>query len=235
MARRSETVAYVSLQNTPVIPLPWRHRMSRSINPAATTALLLTLLASPLAAQRWSVGVLGGANRSTVGGSDAEGAESRIGMAGGVQLVRTLGNNVALEVNALYSMKGAKQEEQGASVDVRLGYLELPLLLRIGPNTDGTVRPFATVGASAAFQLSCTAEAREMGMSASANCDEVATFRSFDATLIGGAGLDASLGSGTMTVAVRYGYGLLDIVEDAEVRNRAFTLLAGWRIPIGRK
>ncbi len=209
--------------------------MSRRIIYAATAAILLPLLASPLAAQQWSIGALGGANRSTAAGSDADGFTARIGVAGGVQLVRTLGDNLALEVNALYSMKGAKQDQQGATADVRLAYLELPLLLRVGSNSRGTVRPFATVGASAGFQLSCTVQASVMGISASADCGELADFRSFDATLIGGAGIDASLGSGIMTLAVRYGHGMQSIVNEAEIRNRAFTILAGWRMPLSRK
>lgn len=209
--------------------------MSRRIVYAATAVVLFPLLASPLAAQQWSIGVLGGANRSTAVGSDADGFNARIGVAGGAQVVRTLGGNLALEVNALYSMKGAKQEGQGSTADVRLAYLELPLLLRVGSNSRGTIRPFATVGASAGFQLSCTVQATAMGMSGSADCDEVADFRSFDATLIGGAGIDASLGPGIMTLAVRYGHGMQSIVNEAEVRNRAFTILAGWRMPLGRE
>lgn len=202
---------------------------------AATAVIVLHLLASPLAAQHWSFGALAGANRSTPAGSDADGLNARIGVAGGAQLVRTLGENLALEVNALYSMKGAKQKDPAATSDIRLAYLELPLLLRIGSNARGTVRPFATVGGSAGFRLSCTVRVTALGTSESVNCGEVADFRSFDATLIGGAGLDASVGSGTVTLVVRYGHGMRTIVNDAEVRNRALTVLAGWRMPIGRK
>jgi len=208
--------------------------MLRRIVLAAAAALLLPLLAAPLAAQRWSVGALGGANSSTVGGSDAEGAKSRVGFAGGAQVVRTLTDNVALEVDALYSMKGAKGRDEGGTADVRISYVEVPLLLRLGPRTTGTVRPFATLGASADFRLTCKAEMRERALSVSVDCDEFADFRSFDATLIGGAGIDAPLGAGTMTLTVRYGYGLRNLVKEDEVRNRAFTFLAGWRMPIGR-
>lgn len=209
--------------------------MSPRIIPAAAAVLLLPLFTSPLAGQRWSVGALAGANRSTAVGSDAEGFTSRIGAVGGAQLVRTLGGNLALEVDGLFSIKGARKAGQGITADVTLNYVEVPLLLRIGRSTGGTVRPFATAGASAGFRLSCTATERGMGLSGSASCDEVADFRRFDATLIGGAGLDAALGSGTMTLAVRYGYGLQTIVTDADVKNRALTLLTGWRVPLGRK
>lgn len=209
--------------------------MSRHIIQAATAALLLPLLAASLAAQQWSVGALGGANSSNPGGKDATALKSRIGVAGGAQVVGTLGDNLALEVDALYSMKGAKQQQQGATADVKLAYLELPLLLRVGSNTGGTIRPFAMVGASAGFRLSCSVTERAMGQSGSADCSEVADFRSFDASLIAGVGVDADLGSGIATLAVRYGHGLTSILQDAEVRNRATTILAGWRLPLGRR
>ncbi|MFY7922656.1 porin family protein [Gemmatimonas sp.] len=201
---------------------------------AVCTTLLLPLLATPLAAQRWSVGVLAGANRSTVGGSDADQMESLIGVAGGVQLMRTLNDYVALEVDGLYSPKGASMKNQGAAADVRLRYLEVPLLLHLGPSPRSTVRPFVTLGASAGVLLSCTARERANGTSVSADCDQLADFQNVDATLIGGAGLDARLGPGTMTLTVRYGYGVRNIVSEAELQNRTFSFLAGWRIPFGR-
>jgi len=211
-------------------------RTSRRITQVATATVLLHLLAAPLAAQRWSFGVLAGANRSTIAGSDVEGASSRNGVAGGAQLVRTLGDNVALEVNALYSIKGAKSDEgDGAIGDVRLTYLEIPLLLRIGPNNRGTIRPFATLGASASIRSACTAEVSGSGTSVSTSCGDLADFERLDAALIGGAGLDAPLGSGTMTLTVRYGYGVRNVVQDVKAQNRAFSVLAGGCRSVGSR
>lgn len=212
--------------------------MIRRMVLAASAALLLPLLASPLLAQRLSLGVLGGANVSTFGGDDAEGAKSRVGFVGGAQLVRTFNDNVALELNGLYSMKGAKGDEDGVGIDAKISYIELPLLLRFGPRTTSTLRPFATVGGSLAFRMGCTVEGRAGGVSVSVDCDDLeedgADFNDVDAALIGGAGFDAPLGSGTLTVAVRYGYSLTDIAKEDNVQNRAFTILAGWRMPLGK-
>lgn len=49
------------------------------------------------------------------------------------------------------------------------------------------------------------------------------------------AGLDAPLVSGTRMLAVRYGRGLLDLTEGANDRNRAVSILTGWRVPIGTR
>lgn len=210
--------------------------MRRSMKLVAAGALLVPLMVTPAAAQRWSFGALGGANISTFGGSDAEGSKNHVGVVAGAQVVRTLNDNVALEVNALYSVKGAKATEGSEAFEAMIRYIELPLLLRISPSVDGSVRPFVTVGASVAARSSCTVQGRSAGVTVSADCDEAdSEFKDVDFTAIAGAGIDTPLAAGTATLAVRYGYGLVDFTKSANVQNRAFSIMAGWRVPIGKR
>lgn len=185
------------------------------------------------------VGLLGGVNFATLKGDDDEGLKTRTGLLAGATLVKPFRSGFGLEIDALYSMKGAKADEDGGSLVTKVDYLEVPVMLRYDASSTGTVTPHFGAGVSLAYQTRCKVEASGGGMSASVNCSELEdeqdiTFKTFDVGLVAGAGIDLKSGSTTYTIGARYTFGLTDLTDQANLRNRAFQLFAGVAIPINR-
>ena len=56
----------------------------------------------------------------------------------------------------------------------------------------------------------------------------------FDVGIVAGAGVDFKSGSTTYTIGARYTFGLTDLTDQANLRNRALQLFAGVAIPLTR-
>lgn len=185
------------------------------------------------------VGLLGGVNFSTFGGDDADNVKTRTGLLAGATLVKPFRSGLGLEIDALYSMKGANGDEGGASLVSKIDYIEVPVMLRYDASTTGTVIPHFGAGVSLAYQTRCTVEESSGGVTASVKCSTLEeqsniTFKKFDVGIVAGAGLDFKSGSTTYTIGARYNFGLTDLTDDSNLRNRAFQLFAGVAIPINR-
>ena len=185
------------------------------------------------------VGLLGGVNFSTLRGDDDEGLKTRTGLLAGATVVKPFRNGLGLEIDALYSMKGAKADEDGSSFVTKVDYLEVPVMLRYDASSTGTVTPHFGAGVSLAYQVRCKVEESSGSMSVSANCSELEdeqdiTFKKFDVGIVAGAGVDFKSGSTTYTIGARYTFGLTDLTDQANLRNRALQLFAGVAIPLTR-
>lgn len=199
---------------------------------------ILTLLvagaAAPVAAQG-TVTVLGGfvSAETEVGGDIGSITfDSRSGIAAGVGYDWALGSSLVFAPEVLFVQKGFEVEDGGDSFGVKIGYIEIPLLVRANLGSAGSsIRPFLLGGPSVAFELSCklTATADDVG-SASADCDadpeDGLLLKSVDFGLMFGGGLQF----GRYGITVRYDLGLADIsdfeaTEDVSYKNRALMIL----------
>ena len=182
------------------------------------------------------VSLQGGMSLATLGGSDIESADSRAGLRVGASAILPLTPSLDLQLGAAYAAKGATEQGFGLEVDLELGYLEMPLLLRFSPSAAGTISPHFMAGPALALRVSCNAAASAEGLEISADCDdEFDDLKSMDLGAMAGAGLDiATSGSLSVSVDVLYNFGLSSISESDDVKNRAFSLLAGVRFPIGQ-
>ncbi len=196
----------------------------------ATLTLVFTLTA-PAAAQRTSFGVLGGLTSSKVtvsGDQISVTLDSRTGFAGGLASHTSLGGQLGLEVDALYAQKGFKISDGGDSAELKLGYIDVPVLLRYQFNQSKT-SPFILAGGTASFKASCDVGGTSGGVSASASCKDVTgdDQKSVDVGLTVGGGVDFN----RFTIQARYTIGLTDILDDGDAsvttKNRALFLLAG--------
>ena len=178
-----------------------------------------------------------GAILATLGGSDAESPDSRIGLRVGASALLPLRTNLDLQLGAAYAAKGATEKELGVDIELALDYLEIPLLLRFTPSVAGTLSPHFTFGPALAFRVGCNAAIRAEGFEVSADCDDDEydeEVKTIDLGVVAGAGLDfATSGSLTVSLDVLYNLGLSSISESDDVKNRAFSILAGIAIPIG--
>lgn len=216
-----------------------------SLHPAAIRAavalLISALLATtPVVAQtsqssggRGTYGVLAGVNFANLGGSDVQDAKTRTGFVGGVYAAWPLGTGLSFQLEALYSMEGAKTNT-GANGALKLDYVRVPVLLRVAVPTASMTRPFLAFGPSFGLQTKCEVSGSSGTTSVSASCDE------FNRTAGGGfenktfdvagrleAGLTFDTNGRRFIVGGSYSHGITDVFKDANVKNRVFSIFLG--------
>ena len=209
--------------------------------PLKRTPLLAMLLPAVLCLPaglrgQTEVSLQGGVSLATLGGDDADSPDFRTGLRVGASAILPLTTSLDLEIGAAYAAKGAAGKDFGVEIDIEFGYLEMPLLLRFSPSPAGTISPHFMAGAALALRVNCNAAAAAEGLEISVDCDDAFDdLKSMDLGAMAGAGLDiATSGSISVSVDVLYNLGLTSISESGNVKNRAFSLLAGVRLPIGQ-
>ena len=217
--------------------------MKRLIAIIVTGALAFMLLLpnSSLAAEIKG-GIKIGASSAKLHGEDVEDFEdflgedliSKLGFSAGVFITFNITEMFAIQPEVLYTMKGAKYEEEifGETLKfwVNLTYLEIPLLAKIIVPTQGIVKPCLFAGPALAIKLSGKAKAEYAGETEEENIEDM---KGTDFGLVIGAGLDFGLGApgmGKLTVDIRYSLGLSTIsdFEDEDVKNGVFSLMIGF-------
>jgi hypothetical protein len=169
-----------------------------------------------------------GYSRSDLGGPDAERVRSRQGALTGVYLQVPLARPVSLRTEVLFALKGGRAQaaaEGGGTVqlDIELAYIEVPVLLRVGVPR-GRYRPMIFGGPATALQIGCDLQVIDPNTPARATCAEtdVPPFRQFDFGVVAGAGLEVRWPQSALSLEARYTTGLRSILNDLDVRNRAF-------------
>ena len=153
--------------------------------------------------------------------------DSRTGFVGGAFAQFGLGSPWFIQPELLYSSKGFKVDSETLS----LSYFEIPVLFGAAfPLSNSDLKPMVFAGPSVAFKLSCDAEGFDCGDS----------IKSFDFALVFGAGIQYSLESISLFLDGRYGLGLADVGDDADLsyfdvaaKNRTWQFMAGVGFPIG--
>ena len=154
-----------------------------------------------------------GANTAQITGADAEDLagtlSSKVGFTAGIFLAFNLGKVVAIQWEALYTMKGATFVALDDSYTDKLygDYIEIPLLLKIKIPLP-VIQPFVFAGPSVGFKLSekLVEEGEDVPL------DEV-LFKNNDYGAIFGAGFN--LGRSFM-IDVRYSLGLQKVIDTIE-------------------
>ena len=148
----------------------------------------------------------------------------RTGVVVGPFVAFPINQTVAFQVEALYAMKGATPTDGTNELQLRLGYLDFPLLLRVA--TPATQRFFFLAGPS--FNVNVSATAIDVIPS---RTKENVSDRIHDAEL--GLVLGGGAAFGAFLVEGRYSAGLTNIADDpqltASLKNRAFAILVGAR------
>jgi opacity protein-like surface antigen len=219
----------------------------------ALCTVLAFMTADASAAGSAYLGVKGGLNIATL--SIDESVElldsvfiepdSRNGIAAGAFVGFQIAPNFIIQTEFLYSQKGAKYDTtltlEGITGDVEImlkfDYIEIPVLLKYAIPLQGNVRPTLFCGPALAIKsaskLKITASA--MGQSASETID-IEEVKSTDFGLVFGGGIDIAAGRGKIVLDGRYTLGL-STVDDSplndDIKNRAFSVTAGYAFPIG--
>lgn len=194
-------------------------------------AALLALGTTAAQAQSPTFGLLGGLTSSKVtvdGDVISFTLDSRTGFAGGLSARFPLSPMVGLEIDAMYAQKGFKISDEGDSAELKLGYLEVPVLLALEFG-DAQARPFVLAGGTVSLKAGCDVGATTGGVSASSSCEDVVDDeqKSLDLGFTVGGGVAFN----RFSVQARYTVGLMDIFDDNDdsvsSKNRALFLLAG--------
>ncbi|MGQ0643503.1 MAG: outer membrane beta-barrel protein [Gemmatimonadaceae bacterium] len=202
------------------------HRVLTRLSLCAT---VLLVPAHRAVAQR-QIGAVVGATFSTLRGID--GLDSRTGLIGGLSLV--MGGPLGLQTGLLFVSKGAKGETSGAD-GLKLNYVEVPLLLRLGLSSGTGASPHIYAGPYLGFKIDCTVEGTD------ADCDDVpdVSTKTVDIGGVVGGGLDFSFGPLVLTAGLRYGFGVSKVADfefgsvRESAKNGTFAIYTGLAIKLG--
>jgi hypothetical protein len=193
--------------------------------------LLFLLLGSTTAAiaQEAAVGVKAGVNFSNLN-IEGEGVDfsfdQRTGFVGGLFVVVPANSLIALQLEGLYSQKGAKLEEGGGSATIKVDYFDVPVLLRVSSDPAAQASFHVFGGPSFGFKLRARAKSSFDGETESEDIGE--DVETFDFGVVAGAGVEL----GRFIVDGRYCWGLSPANKDDEegkIKNRVFSIMAGIR------
>lgn len=150
----------------------------------------------------------------------------QIGFTAGFFGSTRLGGPLYLDLEVLVTTKGAKYDFADFENELRLTYLELPVLARVGVLRAGAVTAYVSGGPSFAFKLKEVQ--KEAGEETSVD-DEV---KKWDVGIAMGGGVSF----GSWVVDARYTLGLIDIVDvdtagfaEPTAKNRAISVTFGYR------
>ena len=218
---------------------------------AGSFGFLASVSSAQTAVARPSLGILLGTNIATV--TDAEkgfdnpgGAtvnkKMRIGLNVGVFAKIPLAGMVSLQPEVHYAQNGVTLEGKGTEVrklDVRVDYVEVPVLLRLDIPTSSSIHPILLAGASAAYRVKCQLAASASGTSMSFDCDAITgagstspdPLKKSDFSVVGGAGLAMTSMGRSISLQARYTHGLQNIATETadgiKPKNRALSILLG--------
>jgi len=180
---------------------------------------------------RKAVGAEVGYSRSDLTGNDARQLKSRQGALTGVFLQMPLGGPLSLRPEVLFSLKGGRAQApldstRTVPLEIELAYIEMPVLLR-ATIPGGRVRPTIFGGPAPSLQIGCDLQVVDPAQPDRATCGEAdfTLFRDFDIGLVAGAGVEVRWPQSALALEARYNIGLRSLLNDFDVKNRAFGLV----------
>ena len=213
------------------------------------TAVLGALLAVPGHGQV-TLGVQGGFNRTNLSGDAIDGTKftSRRGYVVGAVVEFGLTSDVKLSLQPMWQQRGANiafkvpaeepnepnDTEWRDSLDVTLGYLSLPILLKV---TAISGRTYVTGGVNVGYLANAT-------LSDGTTDDDISSvFLSYDVSAVFGFGVAFPIGRPQLTVEARYEQSITNVADPARdadgdpfpvrFRNTGLAFLAAVLIPLG--
>jgi hypothetical protein len=188
--------------------------------------------AVPAAAQTAALGVKAGVNVANIQFIEEEEHiefDSRIGFTGGLFVVWPADARVALQLEGLYSQKGARLAATGVDLSFELDYVDFPTLLRVTSTRNARGVSFHGFGGPS-FGARVRARATGTFEGTSGGSDLGDELEPFDVGLVAGGGVEI----GRVVIDARYTWGLTNInrnprEDDTTIRSRVFAVTAGVR------
>jgi hypothetical protein len=167
---------------------------------------------------------------SRFAGTGTQNSRLQYGFGVGGFLALDLTRNIAIQPELQYVQKGSRFRTENTRSSLILGYLQVPLLLKLQIPTGGPggISPHLYGGAAASYRIDCRLNLTTGNNSLSQPCsnlDEPPPKR-WDASAIAGAGVDF----GYLFVDLRFDAGLTRIGTTAgqeDIKNRTFSIVIG--------
>jgi len=191
---------------------------------ALAFAAIVTLPAIATAQTPLTIGVKAGVNIAKLSFEDDDDdpdLKSLVAPVGGLFVGKQINDAVGFRVEGLFSRKGAKNEEAGDDFKFNLDYIDVPVLLTLGPSSSDTTRFNVFTGPQFSFNIK--AEDEFNGIKTDRDDD----VKGNDFGWVIGAGVE----SGRFTADARYTIGLSNIAEGGgDVKNRVFSVMLGVKL-----
>ncbi len=181
-----------------------------------TTAAMFALCFAN--AQEAKFGVKAGLNLSNVTG-DVSGNSVKAGFQAGGFVEFKVSEKFSVQPEVLYSLQGAKYDEEGTNVDFNLSYFNIPVMAKYYVADGFSLEAGPQLG----FLLS--AKAKGGGVTV----DVKDSFESIDFGMNVGAGYDIT---DRFSIGARYGFGLSNIAKDSEgdkIHNSNIAIALGYK------
>ena len=186
-------------------------------------ALTLSLLAAPaVQAEDMRLGVLGGFT-STTFSSDAN-YDSTTGILAGIFTQYQIRDSLYLEPQVRYIQKGAETNLNPTTQrTIDANYIEIPVYAKYMFNLDTMITPYVFAGPSFAFKVG-DGQTDEGG---GVTVERDGNVNTFDLGLdVGVGGQWAMNDQLNIGVSAAYNFGLLDVVDNTDTKNRGFQVYA---------
>jgi hypothetical protein len=137
-----------------------------------------------------------------------------------------LTRRLTLSAEALYSVRGDAETAGGYTASTHMGYLDVPVLAKVGFLQGAAAQPSLFLGPSLAVNLS--ASSRLEGGDGDMDLDVKDQVRAFDVGMVVGGALDFTLARRTYGVELRYTRGLSNAVADGangDARNDVIAVM----------
>lgn len=207
------------------------------MNAVLAVFAIAVVLIVPASASAQQVGLKAGVNFASLTPEEDEDPDTsrRRGLVAGAWFRTPSTSRFSFQAEGLFSEKGVTFDnvpfdvDSVATVDIRVRYIEIPLLARADFGAlSATTRVFVVGGATPAFRLSARARAEVEGEQETRDISD--DIEPFDLGLAGGLGV----GFGRVLIEARYTHGLLKINKDDNdpndrIQNRVFSVSVGFR------
>lgn len=204
---------------------------------ACVVMMILAGDTSTALAQDRQVGLKAGVNVASVvfeGDSSDSYNERRLGFLAGGFTVLPVSGTMAIQIEALFSQKGAKFSVEEANIEatLELDYLDIPVMLRFQGPASGSTRLHVFGGPSMGYRMGARSKVSDTTFDfAEGSIDNIEDeVERFDFGIVAGAGVDIGR---RIVVDARYSWGLRainkDTSEGGEIKNRLFSIMAGVR------
>lgn len=189
--------------------------------------LFFAFTINPLKAQEAvKTGAKGGLNFATISDSDFD---SRTGfVVGGFAKFGIPLSPVSIQPEALYSQQGGEIDGN----EVRLDYLQIPVLFKYALIPAGPSQPNLFLGPYAGIRLVAEQEGGTGEIFGGYSNIEDQT-ESVDYGLVAGGGVDIEVGNSIFTMDARYTYGFADVFSEGDGKHRVFAITFGISLPSG--
>jgi hypothetical protein len=192
---------------------------------AITFGAILALPTIAAAQSPVTIGVKAGVNIAKLSGEDDddEDTKSLVGAVGGLFVGKQINDTFGIRVEGLFSQKGVKNAEQAVDdFKYKLTYIDVPVLLTLGPSSSTDTRFNVFTGPQ--FSFKTKAEFEENGVDFDA--DDIV--KSSDLGWVLGVGME----KGRVTADARYTLGLSNISELSgdDIKNKVFSVMIGIKL-----